>query len=240
MTGQDSAFDTNNDSECPKDNIPLQFKHRGLHVANINICHLKAKLDEIKILLNSASNLDLLGMCETFLDENTGDNILHMDGFNFERKDRSVLRDDSLSTKRGGGVVVYIADYIRYMYKRRTDLESADIESIWLEINLKNTKPILISSVYRLPNSSVQWLNDFSLQVENAASQTDEIYFLGDFNINLLSDETQSRLWSHSLEAFDLSQLVKEATRVTAHLATLIDHVYTSQPDKVTECSFQI
>ena len=31
-------------------------------------------------------------------------------------------------------------------------------------------------------------------------------------------------------------QLVKEATRVTAHSATLIDHVYTSQPDKVTEC----
>ena len=234
MTGQDSVFDTNNDSECPKDNTPLQFKHRGLHVANINICHLKPKLDEIKILLNSASNLDLLGMCETFLDKNTGDNILHMDGFNFERKDRSVLRDDSLSTKRGGGVVVYIADHIRY--KRQTDLESADIESIWLEINLKNTKPILISSVYRPPNSSVQRLNDFSLQVENAASQTDEIYFLGDFNINLLSDETQSRSWSHSLEAFDLTQLVKEATRVTAHSATLIDHVYTSQPDKVIEC----
>ena len=70
----------------------------------------------------------------------------------------------------------------------------------------KNTKLILISSVYRPPNSSVQWLNDLSLQVENAASQTDEIYFLGDFNINLLSDETQSRSWSHSLEAFDLTQ----------------------------------
>ena len=67
--------------------------------------------------------------------------------FNRERLCRSVLRDDSLSTKRGGGVVVYIADYIRY--KRRTDLESADIESIWLEINLNDTKPILISSVYR-------------------------------------------------------------------------------------------
>ena len=54
-----------------------------------------------------------------------------------------------------------------------------------------HTKPIHISSVYTPPNSSVQWLNDFSLQVENAASQNDEIYLLGDFNINLLSDETQ-------------------------------------------------
>ena len=69
-----------------------------------------------------------------------------------------------------------------------------------------------------------------------AASAADEIHFLGDFNINLLSDETQSRTWSHSLEAFDFSQLVKEPTRGTAHSATLIDHVYTNQPDKITEC----
>ena len=31
-------------------------------------------------------------------------------------------------------------------------------------------------------------------------------------------------------------KLVKEPTRVTAHSATLIDHVYTNQPNKITEC----
>ena len=57
--------------------------------------------------------------------------------------------------------------------------------------------------------------------------------FLGDFNINLLSDETQSRTCSHSLEAFDFSQLIKEPTRVTTHSATLMDHVFINQPDKI-------
>ena len=66
-------------------------------------------------------------------------------GFNFERKDRAALRQGAVNTKRGGGVVVYIADHIKY--KRRNDIESSEIESIWLEINLKNTKPFLISSV---------------------------------------------------------------------------------------------
>ena len=70
-----------------------------------------------------------------------------MEGFNFERKDRAALTQGALNTKRGGRVVVYIADHINY--KRRNDLESSEIESIWLEINLKNTKPFLISSVYR-------------------------------------------------------------------------------------------
>ena len=58
-----------------------------------------------------------------------------MEGFNFERKDRAALRQGALNTKRGGGVIVYIADHIKY--KHRNDLESSEIESIWLEINLK-------------------------------------------------------------------------------------------------------
>ena len=72
-----------------------------------------------------------------------------MEGFNF---DRAALRQGALNTKRGSGVVVYIADHIKY--KCRNDLESSEIESIWLEINLKNTKPFLIRSVYRPPKLS--------------------------------------------------------------------------------------
>ena len=98
----------------------LHSEQKGLHVANVNISHTKPKLDEIKLLLNSSSKLDILGLCETFLDENTDDNILQMGGFNFERKDRAALRQGALNTKRGGGVVVYIADHIKY--KHRNDL----------------------------------------------------------------------------------------------------------------------
>ena len=85
-----------------------------------------------------SSKLDILGLCETFLDENIDGNILQMEGFNFERKDRAALRQGALNTKRGGGVAVYIADHIKY--KRRNDFESSEIESIWLEVNLKKHK----------------------------------------------------------------------------------------------------
>ena len=224
-----------NISEFESDNTSTENYARvctlniGLNVANVNICHMKPKLDEIKLLLNSSFKLDILGLCETFLYENTKDNILHMEGFNLERKDRAAFKQATLNTKRGGGVVVYIADHIQY--KRRNDLQISETESIWLENNLKNTKPILIGSIYRPPSSS-----EFSLQIEKAISSADEIYFLGDFNINLLSDGAQSRTPSHSLEAFEFSELIKEPTRVTAHSATLVDHIYSNQRDKVTEC----
>ena len=83
---------------------------------------MKPKLD---VLLNSSSKLDILGLCETFLDENTEDNILHMECFNFERKDRAALKQGTLNTKRDGGVVVYIADLIKY--KRRNDHEISEL-----------------------------------------------------------------------------------------------------------------
>ena len=81
-----------------------------------------------------------------------------------------------------------IASLVEVLYK-----SSLINESIWLENNLKITNLILISSVYRPPSSYVQWINTFSLQMEKAASAAYEIHFQGVFNINLLSDETQSR-----------------------------------------------
>ena len=53
----------------------MQFEQRGLHVAKVNICHIKPKLDEIKILLSSLAKVGILGLCETFLDDKTDDEI---------------------------------------------------------------------------------------------------------------------------------------------------------------------
>ena len=130
---QDSISDFESDNASTDNYARLHFEHRGLNFANVNKCHMKPKIDEIKHLLNSSSKLDILGLCETFLDENTDDNILHMEGFNVERKDRAVLKQGALNTKRGGSIVVYIVDHITY--KRRNDLEFSETESVWLAIN---------------------------------------------------------------------------------------------------------
>ena len=89
----------------------------------MNTCHLLPKLDEIRILLQNSQSLHILGLCETFLSESTGNGELHVDQYLFERKDRS--------HKAGGGLfVVYLSESRNY--KRRLDLESSNIETIWL------------------------------------------------------------------------------------------------------------
>jgi len=114
------------------DKVRFTFNENGLHVVHINIQHLLPNLDEIyKCHLSNQSLIDIFGMVETFLHSDVDDNSLRIKHFKFERSDRL--------QKRGGGILVYIKNNI--IYRRRYDLESKEIESIWLEIKFPNTNP---------------------------------------------------------------------------------------------------
>ena len=63
---------------------------RGIRIANLNICHILNKMDELKILLSDKRSVDILGVCETFLNDDILDALITAGGFNFERKDRNV------------------------------------------------------------------------------------------------------------------------------------------------------
>ena len=76
-----------------------------------------------------------------FLNPNTDNSILNMKGYHIERKDRDQCH--LITPDNGGGILVYIANHLNYT--RRNDLESQNVESIWLEIKLKNSESFLVS-----------------------------------------------------------------------------------------------
>ena len=49
---------------------------KGLRIGNINVCHLNGKLDEIKFMLSNPQSIDILWICETFLNEKIPDSFL--------------------------------------------------------------------------------------------------------------------------------------------------------------------
>ena len=57
---------------------------------------------------------------------------------------------------------------------------------------------------------------------------------MGDFNID--SNSCTNNKWLNLLQLFDLSQLVSEPTRVTQATASIIDHIYTSNPENLSKC----
>ena len=125
-------------------------------------------------------------------------------------------------------------------YERRNNIQSPDIESTWIEIKLKNSKPFLFSSVYRPPSSKAEWLESFSKQMEKALSISVEVYIMGDINIDCKNNDFQNNTWKHIVQLHDLQQLIKTPTRVTAHTETIIDHLYASNSDFVYDVSVRV
>ena len=59
-----------------------------------------------------------------------------------------------------------------------------EIENIFFELLLQNTKPIVVRIIYRPPSQS-EFLEIINIHFSKLDTNNNEIYILGDFNINL-------------------------------------------------------
>ncbi|MEW8548183.1 MAG: endonuclease/exonuclease/phosphatase family protein, partial [Candidatus Thiodiazotropha sp.] len=151
------------------------LKNKGLHFCHLNIHYIYPKLDEIKALLHYQTNIDFLCLCETFLHEEFSDHELKINGYNFIRKDRQ---------GNGGGLIIYIKSNLSFLH--RTDLETNDLENIWIEVKSNKQKSFLIGYYYRQPSSTIDWITKIENTIERAVSSDQkEVILLGDFNFNL-------------------------------------------------------
>ena len=164
---------------------------------------------------------------------------LEIEGYDLVRSGRS---------RRGGGVACFVKNSISYNWKPNFCINT---ESIFIEIFLPKSKAVLIGILYR-PLDKYDFVNC----LERTFSDTNffksqECCLLGDININLQPKDkdifrhksantinkempilTTSYLelcFTHSLE-----QIITRSTRVTDQTVTLIDHILTNSPDKVS------
>ena len=196
---------------------------KGLTIGNVNACHLRNKVDDVTVLINSHPNkVHLFGVNETRLDAEVNDSLLHINNY-------SIVRKDAEQKQMHTGLVVYIHDSIRHFVKRRNDLESDTVEAIWLEIFQKKSASAYVCSLYRNPAYTSEWMNDFMTMMDKIPDNAD-IVLLGDFNFDLFG---QQNSWLTVISMLGLSQLITDSTRVTSKTQTLIDHIYTNDPTKV-------
>ena len=103
------------------------------------------------------------------------------------------------------------------------DLKS--IEFVCVKISVARGGHVIISGIYRPPNSPRAWLDSFYGLTNNILCDSTACIVLGDFNEDLLrSPQFADKLHS----TFGPTQHINKPTRVTEKSATLIDHVYSS------------
>ena len=168
-------------------------------------------------LLNyGEKRLNILGINESFLNENYSDHEIKLQGYITIRKDRV--------GKEGGGLVFYVDEDTAFI--RRNEFEVNDIEAIWLEIKFAHTKNLLLCLIYRPPSATVEWINSFHDMINAPYSSFKDIVIMGDFNFNVLREV--NKRWENLICHFNLTQMVITPTRVTDSAASLIDHIYTT------------
>ena len=112
-----------------------------MHFIHININSLLPKIDEVRYIVN-ITNASIIGISETKLDKSILSSELEIGGYDSVRPDRS---------RRGGYVACYIKSSIAYSYKDRF---CSNTESIFVDIFLPKSKPILMSILHRPPDKS--------------------------------------------------------------------------------------
>ena len=212
------AYDNSSMTAQP---LNLNLTAKGFKIGHLNIQGLQNKFDQVQLMLNNSNNdIHIFGLSETKLKDFHPDSSFKIENYQLFRKDRIITRE---RREQGGGIIVYVRNGVKV--ERRLDLERNEIECVWLEVFPKNSKSFLVGNLYRHPNEGVQWNEHFEDFMETVLGKQKEIYLLGDFNRDLMNENTK-KAWLEYMEPFGLNQKVNYATRKTAHSQTLIDHIY--------------
>ena len=180
MIANETSVAADNSSQLFRESCAFLPPTRGFKLASLNITSLRKHIDELRVLL-ADNSLDVLSINETRLDDSVTDNEVHIPGYDIIRRDREY------NGRFGGGVCIYVRSTINYSL--RPDLSVAHLENVCVEIRKPRSKPFLITTWYRPPNSSTEIFSHFETLVGKLDAENIEFYLMGDFNCNLASPQ---------------------------------------------------
>ena len=209
--------------------VGTQKKTNNVKIAHLNVRSLKRREHFILVKESILANkFDVFTISETWLNNTVSDLELEIPGYSLHRLDRQ--------TKKGGGVCVYVLQsYKTEVLGEISYISSTDFHQLWIKIQVRNLKSIIICTTYRPPDTTVSCFNtDLTPSLITASLLDKTIYILGDLNCNLLNSSCpDSRALTNFCLTYNLSQMVTSPTQVTNLTETLIDVILVSNAKQV-------
>ena len=160
-----------------ENDIDIDKENENFSILHINSRSISKNFESLITLLHSLSNFtfSVIGISETWLNKNSPD-IFDICDYKMIHVDRN--------DGRGGGVALYI--HKNFKYKVRNDISFPGIESIFVEIENKTGKNILIGTLYRPPTYTLnEFIDNLDEILHNISKESKDCYLLGDYNIDL-------------------------------------------------------
>ena len=192
-----------------------------INIAHMNAVSIPKHRSEIHRILNE-TNLDILAVSETNIKVNTPQDVYKMENYNFYQKTRDY--------KARGGVGIYVKDTLKTK-QIGIKYELAQPEICFVEVTVNNIK-MAIGVVYKSPSERYGILEEIQEIIAFITSMYAHVIIMGDFNINQLNRSSPACkfLQTNILEPFELTQIIKEPTRITKHTSTLLDLIIVNDP----------
>ena len=195
-----------------------------VHFAHININGLLKKLEQVQLLLKE-TQINVLAVSETQFSNIVSDTELTIPDYSFVREDRSGWKN------HWGGVLIYYQSNIP-SHEIELSFDTGITKTIWLDINFKAEKLFRGCIFIVLPMKKSLWK---ILNQSSTKSITEKnILILGDLNIDLLKPSTMSSQLKRLMYSSNFTNVIQDATRITAISSTLNDVALTSIPANVT------
>ena len=208
---------------------PIKNTKTTLNTFHLNISSLPAHVTKLQNLLSECNvDFDIIGISESRLIKNKKHLInINLPNYNIEH---------CATESTCGGTLLYIKNDIKY--KIRNDLKiykSEELESVFIEIINKNSKNIIVGCLYRHP--SMKDINEFNDQFFNVLSEkllsekNKHIILMGDFNIDLLKVESDTKIsdFLEQVYATSLKPNITAPTRINTRSKTLIDNIFSTE-----------
>ena len=196
--------------------------------SGLPICSFSAP-SLLKHLILAVNEIEVLAVNKTKLDKSVLDLYITVENYSEPvRCDRN---------RHGGGVAVFVKESISYSV--RTDLLIGDLEIVCIEVKPKCSSPVVILAWYIPPKYDTFSFTELEHVLKVLDSEGREIILIGDTNCDQLCDDTKTPCvdyLKHSIRSISFKQIIKNSTRVTNGSSTLIDHIVTNRPERITNC----
>jgi hypothetical protein len=144
--------------------------------------------------------------------------------------DYKLVRNDALN-RRTGGVIIYVHESISFSIVSQKQFSLSWFLAIKINRGLKNG---IYGVIYKSPQEKLnEFVTEFGNWCEEITSENTLNVIVGDFNINILKKDNNSKKLIEMAKEYNLQQLVKNPTRETNNTSTIIDLVF-SNDKKIT------
>lgn len=197
--------------------------HDGLKVGFLNIRSIFTGFYDFKYLVEH-HDIDIMFLCETWLSDGDDSARFNIPEYQLIRRDRA---------GRGGGVAAFVKNNLTVEEVNFNFRINEALEFLIIKVKIKNQR-LAFAVFYRPPNTNFNnFISDLDTIFSNLYPTVNEIFCLGDFNVNLMNlDNPLTSLF----ENYNCQQIINEPTRITANTSTLLDAIFVSDCSLVNEC----